>query len=250
MIGGQALATGHAGTLHEQVLALREELEYERLRREQLERQLAAVTGDLRAVYGKVMQMAAQLDQAYIETITALARAVEARDQHTGAHVERVRAYCVGIAEHLAISGDARRQLEFGAVLHDVGKIGVRDAVLTKRSALAEPEWLEVRQHPDIGLKLLGDIPFLAGALEAVAAHHERWDGAGYPRGLSGDSIPLAGRIVAVADAFDAMTTDRPYRKAREAGAALDEIARGAGTQFDRRVVEAFLQAPPGLLRA
>ncbi len=197
-------------------------------------------------MHHKVLDLAAQLDQAYVETITVLAKAVETRDAYTGGHVERVRYYSACIAERLGISGDERRYLECGAVLHDVGKIAVPDLILGKRGPLSRREWRLVQRHPLVGRQLLAGITFLGPALEAVATHHERWDGTGYPRRLKGDAIPLPGRVVAVADAYDAMTTDRPYRPALPPEAALDELKRGRGTQFDPDVVDAFLAAGAG----
>jgi HD-GYP domain-containing protein (c-di-GMP phosphodiesterase class II) len=128
--------------------------------------------------------------------------------------------------------------------LHDVGKLSVPDVVLTKAGPLTEGEWELMRQHPESGRSILADIPFLAGAREIVHAHHERWDGTGYPRGLAGEEIPLGAQIFPLCDAFDAMTSDRPYRKALFTETALGEIRRGAGTQFRPDAVEAFLSLP------
>ena len=189
--------------------------------------------------------MAEKLDAAYLETISALARSVEARDAYTGSHVERVRAHSRQIGETRGLSASALRQLEFGAVLHDVGKIGVPDEILQKPGPLDADEWTFMRHHPEIGRRVLEGISFLADALDAVACHHERWDGTGYPGGLAGESIPLFGRIVAVADAFDAMITDRPYRAGLPLEFALGEIERGRGSQFDPDVASAFLANPP-----
>jgi HD-GYP domain-containing protein (c-di-GMP phosphodiesterase class II) len=205
--------------------------------------QLRAVE-DFRRAYDQALALAGRLDGAYLETITALARAVEARDRYTGWHVERVRSYSLEIGTALGLAGDALRQLEFGAVLHDVGKIGVPDAVLGKPGPLDADEWRAMRQHPEIGRRLLEAVSFLAPAIDAVAHHHERWDGMGYPAGLAGQAVPLAGRIVAVGDAFDAMTSDRPYRAGLPVEAALAEIERGRGTQFDPQIAAAFLAGP------
>jgi HD-GYP domain-containing protein (c-di-GMP phosphodiesterase class II) len=132
-----------------------------------------------------------------------------------------------------------------GALLHDVGKIGIQDAILLKPGALTDEEWAVMRRHPLIGAEILQRLTHLEGAREIVVAHQERWDGSGYPAGLKGTAIPLCARIFAVADAFDAMTSDRPYRKKMTYADARKEIERCAGTQFDPEVVEAFLGIPP-----
>jgi response regulator RpfG family c-di-GMP phosphodiesterase len=218
--------------------------EQERRARELAEAQQVRAVEDFRRAYDQALALAGRLDEAYLETITALARAVEARDSYTGSHVERVRQYSMEIGAAMGMGGDALRQLEFGAVLHDVGKIGVPDAVLGKPGPLDAEEWRAMRAHPEIGRRLLEGVHFLAPAIDAVAHHHERWDGAGYPAGLAGEAVPLAGRIVAVGDAFDAMTSDRPYRRALPLEVALAEIERGRSTQFDPQIAAAFLGGP------
>jgi ribonuclease P protein subunit RPR2 len=204
------------------------------------ERQLQAVE-DFRRLHRQAIDLTARLDRVYLEITAALARAVEARDEYTGSHVERVSRHALRIARALGLGDDALRQIEFGGVLHDVGKIGVPDAVLGKPGALTPEEWETMRRHPIIGRSMLQGIAFLGPAVDAVAHHHERWDGDGYPFGLAGDEIPLAGRIVSVADAFDAMTTDRPYRRGLSTEVAVAELERGKGTAFDVDVVGAFL---------
>jgi HD-GYP domain-containing protein (c-di-GMP phosphodiesterase class II) len=177
-------------------------------------------------------------------SVASLARAIEARDRHTGEHIERVREYSVAIARQLRLAEDDVWRIGVGAVLHDLGKIGVPDAVLNKRGALTNAETDVMRRHPVIGAGLLDADPALALALPAVVYHHERWDGSGYPYGIAGDRIPLDGRIVAVADAYDAIISDRPYRERRSVQQALQEIATGIGTQFDPEVARAFLKLP------
>jgi HD-GYP domain-containing protein (c-di-GMP phosphodiesterase class II) len=181
----------------------------------------------------------------YLETITALARAVEVRDQYTGEHVRRVGRYSRRIGQALQLSEEQLWSLQVGGVLHDVGKIGVPDAVLGKDGPLNQEEWVALRRHPEIGHALLIGVVGLGPALEAVLHHHERWDGAGYPAGLAEGAIPLAGRVVAVADAFDAMTTPRPYRPRLELRAAVREIVRQRGHHFDPDIVAAFLDTLP-----
>jgi HD-GYP domain-containing protein (c-di-GMP phosphodiesterase class II) len=221
--------------------ALGAALARERAARQRAEERQAALAGDLRVLYQRGMELAARLDQAYVETIAGLARAVEARDEHTGSHVERVRLHSVTIAERLGVSGDERRQIEFGALLHDIGKIGVPDSVLAKPGPLTPEEWTAMRAHPEIGARVLSGIDFLVPAVSAVLTHHERWDGTGYPRGLRGTEIPLAGRIVAVADAYDAMTSGRPYRRGLSPAAARAELERQRGQHFSPEAVDAFL---------
>src|SRR5687767_4812503 len=177
-------------------------------------------------------------------SVASLARAIEARDRYTGAHIERVREYSVAIARQLSLSEEDVWRIGVGAVLHDLGKMGVPDAVLNKPGALTRAETDVMRRHPVVGAGLLDADPVLAVALAAVVYHHERWDGSGYPYGLAGHRIPLDGRIVAVADAYDAMISDRPYRERRSVQQALQEIAAGMETQFDPEIARAFLKLP------
>jgi HD-GYP domain-containing protein (c-di-GMP phosphodiesterase class II) len=220
--------------------------QFERRGRQLAEAQQLRAVEDFRTAHANAVALAERLDAAYLETISALAISVEARDSYTGGHVERVRLHSRRIGEACGLQGAALRQLEFGAVLHDVGKIGIPDDILQKPGRLDPEEWTFMRHHPEIGRRILEGISFLTEALDAVGFHHERWDGAGYPDGLAGDAIPLFGRIVAVADAYDAMVTDRPYRGGLPVDVALSEIERGRGTQFDPDIARAFLAAPPG----
>lgn len=181
------------------------------------------------------IQTATKLEAHYTKTIEALTSALEARDPYTQAHTGRIRDLATAIALALRVPREVRDAVHFGALLHDVGKIGISDSILQKPGPLSEAEWQIMRRHPEIGVRMLRGIDFLAPALDVVMYHHERWDGRGYPAGLRGDAIPLAARIVAVCDAFDAMTTDRPYRRALTVDQALDELAAVAGTQLDPR---------------
>ena len=224
----------------------REVYALERQRRRDLEisrAHLLRLLKDLKAAHRAERARRRELAAAHLQTLRLLAHAVELKDDYTGGHIERVRRYSLAIADALALDAATRRQLEMGAELHDVGKLGVPDAVLGKHGRLTAPEWSAMRTHPERGIYLLHGVSFLADALDAVEAHHERWDGRGYPHGLRAHDIPLLGRIVAVADAFDAMTSDRPYRRGLPAEAAAAELERGRGTQFDPDVVEAFLRA-------
>lgn len=222
--------------------ALRALTREERQARELAEGQQLRAVEDFRTAYRRASALTKKLDEAYLETITALANAVEARDHLTGHHVERVRSMSVRLGQILRLSPVALRQLEFGAVLHDVGKIGLPDAILGKPGALSASELPIMRLHPLIGRRMLEGVSFLHPALPAVEAHHERWDGTGYPHGLSGENIPIAGRIVAVVDAFDAMTSDRPYRSALSIETVRAVLLAGRGTQFDPTVVDVFLE--------
>jgi putative nucleotidyltransferase with HDIG domain len=195
----------------------------------------------------EIQAMTARLQETYAGTLEALVAALDARDRETRGHSVRVSRLTMLLARELGVQEGTQEWLDMerGSLLHDIGKIGVADAILRKPGKLADDEWAEMRRHARIGYEMLKDIPFLAGAAEIVACHHERWDGKGYPRGLAGEQIPLGARIFALADAFDAMATDRPYRRARSYEECKAEIVRCAGTQFDPRVVEAFLRVYP-----
>jgi response regulator RpfG family c-di-GMP phosphodiesterase len=184
------------------------------------------------------------LGNAYRTTLKALTAALETRDSETHGHSERVVNFSLRLGRELTLDGEGMRSLEFGSLLHDIGKIGVPDAILRKPAKLTEGEWESMREHPVHGQKILRGIEFLEGAARVVAQHHEKWDGSGYPLGLRGEEIDLNARIFAVADAFDAITSDRVYRAGRSYEAALEELETFAGRQFDPRVVEAFRHIP------
>lgn len=193
----------------------------------------------------EILEMTETLKDTYDGTLEALVAALDSRDRETKGHSTRVAEYTLDIARRLGLRPDTVdwENLKRAALLHDVGKIGVSDFILHKPGPLTPEEWKEMRRHPDIGFDMLKGVSFLAGPAEIVHSHHERFDGKGYPRALAGDDIPLGARIFAVADTFDAMTSDRPYRRALPWDAARDEIVRNAGSQFDPKVVEAFLRA-------
>jgi HD-GYP domain-containing protein (c-di-GMP phosphodiesterase class II) len=185
----------------------------------------------------------AELTASYDTTVRALASALELRDDATGRHAERVTEYALELTRAAAPELADDPALAYGFLLHDFGKIGIPDDVLRKPEPLDEAETALMRTHPELGDRIVTDIPFLAGvAREVVAAHHERWDGTGYPSGLAGDDIPLAARIFSIVDAFDAMANDRPYRSALPLDEVRERIAAGAGTQFDPSLVQIFLQ--------
>jgi HD-GYP domain-containing protein (c-di-GMP phosphodiesterase class II) len=182
------------------------------------------------------------LEDSYRKSVQALAAALELRDDQTGGHATRVTQLALDLTRLAAPELLADPQLEFGFLLHDVGKIGVRDAILLKPGPLDPAETDEMRNHTLFGERVIEGIPYLSGAAsEIVAAHHERWDGSGYPKGLKGPQIPLAARIFAIVDAYDAMTSDRPYRQAMSVDDALAELERCAGTQFDPHLVTHFV---------
>jgi len=184
-----------------------------------------------------------ELEDTFLSTAEALAEAIEKRDPYTGGHTRRVREYCLAIAKYLPLTPQQRKNLNWAATLHDVGKIAVKDAILRKRGRLTEKELAAMREHPKVGAEIMAHIKQLREVVEAIRSHQERNDGGGYPDGLRDGEIPLVARIIAVADTFDAITTDRPYRRRRTEEEAVEEIRRCAGTQFDEEVTLAFLQA-------
>lgn len=182
----------------------------------------------------------AQLRETYEASLTMLANAIEVRDQYTRGHVERVTSYAIIIAQAIRADRPFIEAIRFGAILHDIGKIHVRESVLRKSTPLTPTEWDELRLHPVTGSEMIKDIPYLVPAVPAVRYHHERWDGRGYPDGLRSLEIPLSARIVAVADSLDSMTTDRSYRTAMSAELAYEEIVKNSGTQYDPEVISVF----------
>ena len=184
------------------------------------------------------------IENSYRMTLKALVQALETRDFETHGHSERVVTYSLRLGYELGLDKESLRDLELGALLHDIGKIGVPDAVLRKPAKLDEDEWNKMKLHPIHGQKILRNIPFLEGAARIVAQHHEKWDGSGYPVGMRGEDVDIGARIFSVVDAFDAMVSDRVYRKGCSYEDALAELERCAGTQFDPLVVEAFKHVP------
>lgn len=186
--------------------------------------------------------------KTFWQTLKALAQVIEARDSYTRGHSERVALYARALGLEIGLSREQLVVLEQASLLHDIGKVGVRDAVLLKSGQLDPEERKAIERHPVIGDDILQPVAFLREALEVVRHHHERWDGKGYPSGLAGEEIPLVARIVAIADAFDAMTSFRPYREPMPRDEAIAEIRRKSGTQFDPKLVEAFLRVVDNLL--
>jgi response regulator RpfG family c-di-GMP phosphodiesterase len=185
-----------------------------------------------------------QIESTYDETLYALGGALDLRDNETAGHSQRVTRYSLEIAKAMGCSEDELKNIALGAFLHDFGKIGIPDAVLHKPGKLTPEETEIMRQHVRIGYDMVRGISFLSGAAQILLAHQEFYDGTGYPRGLTGEQIPLGARIFSVADTLDAMTSDRPYRKALSFQSARDEIERCSGSQFDPDVVQAFLRIP------
>ena len=184
------------------------------------------------------------LEDAYRSTLKALTAALETRDSETHGHSERVVTYSLRLGREYGLSAEQMKALEFGSLLHDIGKIGVPDLILRKPAKLTDEEWVLMREHPLHGQQILRGIEFLEGPARVVAQHHEKWDGSGYPLGLQGDDIDLCARIFSVADAFDAITSDRVYRRGKSYQEAADELDEWAGRQFDPKVVEAFHRVP------
>jgi putative nucleotidyltransferase with HDIG domain len=184
-------------------------------------------------------------ERSYVEAVGAIVTAADARDQETTGHSFRVALYAVELARTMGVRGEALKAIEWGALLHDVGKMVVPDHILRKGSPLTDDEWLIMKQHPSWGYEMLAEVSFLQPeALELIYSHHERWDGTGYPRGLAGETVPLGARIFAAVDTYDAITSDRPYRRARPHMVAIAELERVAGQQLDSRVVAAFQEIP------
>jgi putative nucleotidyltransferase with HDIG domain len=219
-----------------------ENREYQR----DLEAKVAERTAELRIKHREIEGLFEKLQTSYESTLEALAAALDTRDTETQGHSMRVSEYTVRIAQEMGVGEPEITEIRRGALLHDVGKIGIPDAILRKPGKLTPEEWAEMRRHPEIGFRILSGIKFLEKSLPIVIAHQERYDGSGYPRGLRGDEIPLGARIFAVVDTLDAMTSDRPYRKALRYEQAREEILRNSGLQFDPKVVEIFLSIPPG----
>ena len=185
------------------------------------------------------------LENAYRSTLQALTAALETRDAETHGHSERVVTFSLRLGREYGLTGPQMKALEFGSLLHDIGKIGVPDAILRKPAKLTDEEWVRMREHPVHGQQILRGIKFLEGAARVVAQHHEKWDGSGYPLGLKAEEIDICARIFSVADAFDAITSDRVYREGRSYDAAAQELDDWANRQFDPNVIEAFHRVPP-----
>lgn len=186
-------------------------------------------------------QLYTELQDLFQSTVSVLAETIEKRDPYTAGHTQRVTNYSVMTAEFLGLSQKEISDLRLSAILHDIGKIGVRDHILLKPAALEHGEFEQMMRHTEHGADILNHSRLLRSIVDGVRYHHERFDGTGYNHGLRGYDIPLHARIISVADAFDAMTTDRPYRRGMDLATAVGEIRKGAGSQFDPAIVDAFL---------
>jgi ribonuclease P protein subunit RPR2 len=240
----QAVSVGIESELRDEIARLRAELDRHEREAQTRERQLERYAADLRETFKQERARAQELQRSYMATVVALSNAVEARDAYTGKHAERVAAYGVEIGRAAGLALSERPEIEFGFLLHDIGKVAVPDAILYKPGQLTAEERAVMEQHPVTGSQIVSGIEFLGEAAAVVRSHHERWDGRGYPDGLQGEQIPIAARVFAVADVLDALTSDRPYRPASSIAVARQMIVGGSGTHFDPAVVEAFGQIP------
>ncbi len=203
--------------------------------------ELLTLFADNSAITIENMELFSDLQSFYLEMIQTLARALDAKDSYTHDHADRAGKYAKLIAQEMNLPDMVVRYIEYAALLHDMGKIGISDTILLKKGKLTDEEQKIIRQHPIIGYKIILPIKYLYPIAPLVLYHHERYDGSGYPEGLSGEEIPLGARIVAIIDAFDAMTSDRPYRKAPSVKTAVEELKKGMGKQFDPKIVKIFL---------
>jgi putative nucleotidyltransferase with HDIG domain len=212
-------------------------------------RQLEMYAADLRETFKSERERTQQLTRSYMATVRALSNAVEARDAYTGGHAERVARYAIEIGRELGLPRPDAPEIEFGFLLHDIGKLAVPDSILFKPGPLTAEERALMTRHTIVGAEIMRDIEFLAEASKVVRSHHERWDGSGYPDGLAGEEIPLTARVFAVADVFDALTTDRPYRAALSFEQAHEMIVAESGRHFDPEVADAFQRVGDEILR-
>jgi HD-GYP domain-containing protein (c-di-GMP phosphodiesterase class II) len=210
----------------------------------ELEREEIEVVGAIAAQASLAIENAAlyeDIEKSYFSTVKALAKAIEVKDPYTHGHSERVTEYALMIAEAMELNERDRQKLKYAATLHDIGKIGIAGRVLNKTGALTDEEYMHVKTHPLLGDSIIEPVEFLQGPRPIILHHHERYDGKGYPGGLKGTDIPLCARILSVADAFEAMRSDRPYRRALPLEIALEELRNNAGSQFDPDVVAVFI---------
>ncbi|MDA3793264.1 MAG: GAF domain-containing protein, partial [Elusimicrobia bacterium] len=202
---------------------------------------LINILADQAAVAIENIQLYRDMKEMYIGTIKTLAEAIDAKDPYTRGHSDRVAKIAVEIAKRMKLPQKLVRNIEFAALIHDIGKIGIKDSVLLKPGRLSESEYEVIKKHPQIGEQIIAPIEFLTNVAPLVLYHHEYYNGDGYVEGLKGEEIPIGARIINVADSYEAMTSDRPYHKGRPKDEALEEVVRESGKQFDPRVVEIFM---------
>ncbi|MBC8505013.1 MAG: HD-GYP domain-containing protein, partial [Chloroflexi bacterium] len=205
--------------------------------------QLLSTLAEQAATVLHIAQLYTDADELFLNTIKALVAAIDAKDPYTEGHSQRVSDFSVAVAEQLNLSPEVRHRIRIGALLHDIGKIGISDSILTKPDHLSTEEYDEVKKHPAIGAQIIKEVRLLQDELPALSQHHERMDGNGYPNGIKGDQISSIARIVAVADVFDAVTSDRPYRDAMDINTALQILREEAGDHLDSQYVDAFIDA-------
>jgi putative nucleotidyltransferase with HDIG domain len=201
------------------------------------------MAGNIEALVRRLRQALRQNQELFIETIRTLAAAIDAKDPYTRGHSERVSTYAIAIARHFGMSQEEVFRIRVSAILHDVGKLGIRDGILNKPGGLTDEEFAIMRRHAEIGAQIMSPIRMLNDAIPGIRNHHESWDGKGYPDRLKGEEIPLVARIIGVADTFDAMTTTRPYQKAMTLEYVIEKMKSMSGSRFDPKIIEAFLKA-------
>jgi HD-GYP domain-containing protein (c-di-GMP phosphodiesterase class II) len=205
-------------------------------------KRLSVKRQDIRLLKDRIAKLTRRGKQSLIESITAFARTLEMRDHYTGRHAESTVFYSTEIAKALRLGREELENVRQAAVLHDLGKVGISDKILHKRSKLTQKEYDEIKKHPQIAADIIRPIKFMHEIIPLILHHHERWDGKGYPAGLKGEDIPLGARIISIADVYQALTSDRPYRKAHFRHEAMRIIKDGAGAQFDPALVELFME--------
>jgi putative nucleotidyltransferase with HDIG domain len=201
-----------------------------------------AIAIDNATLFADLQRSNADLTQAYETTLEGWSTALDLRDKETEGHTKRVTEMTVRLAERMGVSPQELIQIRQGALLHDIGKMGIPDRILLKRDQLTDEEWVSMRMHPTYAFQMLKPIAYLRRALDIPYCHHEKWDGTGYPRGLRGEEIPLGARIFCIVDVYDALTSNRPYRSAWPKEKVLHHIQELSGSHFDPQVVEAFLK--------
>ncbi len=213
---------------------------YSRKLRKQIKKQSYQLL-TIEQLYNEVQRQSSAIDQNVIESIEALVQALEARDSYTKGHSDRVNKYSMAIGQALGLTSKELEILHHASLLHDIGKIGVYDKILLKPAGLTDEEFKLMKSHPDLGAHILNSLTFLKDHIPLIQHHHERQDGSGYPLGLKGDEIPMGARIIQVADTWDAMTSDRPYRRRLPTEIAVKELLKNSGSQLDTQCVGAFI---------